>query len=96
MLKHLMLLLDIFSVYRILILNNFYFNAFALDAKAQGFDPDYTIADGAAGLRAGQQVALGDTPCHGDEFHIQHPCETLANLLGRLTKGAATRRQGCD
>jgi len=64
-----------------------------LDAKAQGFAPDYTIADGAAGLRAGQQVALGDTPCHGDVFHIQHQCETLANLLGRLAKGAATRRQ---
>jgi len=31
MLKYLMLLLDIFSVYRILILNNFYFNAFALE-----------------------------------------------------------------
>jgi len=64
-----------------------------LDAKAQGFDPDYTIADGAAGLRAGQRVALGDTPCHGDVFHIQHQCETLANLLGRLAQGAATRRQ---
>ena len=64
-----------------------------LDAKAQGFDPDYTIADGAAGLRAGQRVALGDTPCHGDVFHIQHQCETLANLLGRLAKGATTRRQ---
>ncbi len=34
MLKHLMLFLDIFSVYRILILNNFYFNAFALPAWA--------------------------------------------------------------
>jgi len=64
-----------------------------LDAKTQGFDPDYTIADGAAGLRAGQRVALGDTPCHGDVFHIQHQCETLANLLGRLAKGTATRRQ---
>jgi cell division protein ZapA (FtsZ GTPase activity inhibitor) len=26
-------------------------------------------------------------------FHIQHQCETLANLLGRLAQGAATRRQ---
>ena len=64
-----------------------------LDAKAQGFDPDYTIADAGAGLRAGQRAALGDTPCHGDVFHIQHQCETLANLLGRLAQGAATRRQ---
>ena len=64
-----------------------------LDAKTQGFDPDYTIADAGAGLRAGQRAALGDTPCHGDVFHIQHQCETLANLLGRLAQGAATRRQ---
>jgi hypothetical protein len=64
-----------------------------LDAKAQGFNPSYTIADAGSGLRAGQRVALGDIPCHGDVFHIQHQCETLANLLGRLAQGATTRRQ---
>jgi hypothetical protein len=37
--------------------------------------------------------SLGDIPCHGDVFHIQHQCETLANLLGRLAQGATTRRQ---
>src|SRR5450631_417497 len=41
----------------------------------------------------GSRAALGDTPCHGDVFHIEHQCETLANLLGRLAQGAATRRQ---
>ena len=41
-----------------------------LDANGQGFDPDHTIADAGQGLRAGQNAALADTPCHGDVFHI--------------------------
>ncbi len=52
-----------------------------LDAAQQGLDPDYTIADAGQGLRAGQKAAWGDTPRHGDVFHIQHQCENLANLL---------------
>jgi len=44
-------------------------------------------------LRAGQQAAWGDTPCHGDVFHIQRRCEGLANTLARLAKGAASRRK---
>src|SRR5208337_4140344 len=39
-----------------------------LDANAQGFDPDHTIADAGQGLRAGQNTALARTPCHGDEI----------------------------
>ena len=42
-----------------------------LDVMAQGFEPDYTIADGGSGLRAGQKAAMPETPCHGDVFHIQ-------------------------
>jgi len=64
-----------------------------LDAAAQGLRPDYTIADAGQGLRAGQQAAWGDTPCHGDVFHIQRQCEGLANTLARLAKGATSRRQ---
>lgn len=41
-----------------------------LDAQEKGFNPDYTIADGGTGLRAGQRDAFPDTPCHGDIFHI--------------------------
>jgi len=63
-----------------------------LDAAAQGLDPDYTIADAGQGLRAGQRAAWGDTPCHGDVFHIQHQCEGLANTLARLAKGATSQR----
>jgi hypothetical protein len=67
-----------------------------LDANAQGFDPDHTIADAAQGLRAGQKAALGDTPCHGDVFHIQQQCESLANVLTRVAKGATSRRKALD
>jgi len=64
-----------------------------LDAAQQGLDPDYTIADAGQGLRAGQKAAWGDTPCHGDVFHIQHQCDGLANTLARLAQGATSRRR---
>ena len=35
----------------------------------------------------------GDTPCHGDVFHIQRQCEGLANTLSRLAQGASSRRK---
>ncbi len=62
-----------------------------LDAAAQGLRPDYTIADAGQGLRAGQRAAWGDTPCHGDVFHIQRQCEGLTNTLARLAQGAAAQ-----
>ena len=64
-----------------------------LDAAERGLRPDYTIADAGRGLRAGQQAAWGDTPCHGDVFHIQRQCEGLANTLSRLAAGATSRRK---
>jgi len=64
-----------------------------LDAAEQGLRPDYTIADAGQGLRAGQRAAWGDTPCHGDVFHIQRQCECLASTLQRLAEGAASRRR---
>ncbi len=64
-----------------------------LDAASQGLKPDYTIADAGQGLRAGRKAAWGETPCHGDVFHIQHQYEGLANTLSRLARGARSRRQ---
>ncbi|MGH2415341.1 MAG: hypothetical protein ACRDEA_16965, partial [Microcystaceae cyanobacterium] len=64
-----------------------------LDAIEQGLNPDYTIADAAKGLRAGQKAAFDETPCHGDVFHIQRQCENLANILYRRAQGATSRRQ---
>ncbi|MEO0378307.1 MAG: hypothetical protein AAF329_27665, partial [Cyanobacteria bacterium P01_A01_bin.17] len=59
---------------------------------AQGFDPDYTIADGGSGLRAGQKAVMPTTPCHGDVFHIQQQFEQVANGLARQAQGATTQR----
>src|SRR3954462_6839465 len=64
-----------------------------LDAAERGLRPDYTIADAGRGLRAGQQAAWGDTPCHGDVFHIQRQCGGLANTLSRLAASTTSRRQ---
>ena len=64
-----------------------------LDSAERGLRPDYTIADAGRGLRAGQEAAWGDTPCHGDVFHIQRQCEGLANTLSRLAAGATSRRR---
>jgi len=64
-----------------------------LDVAEQGLRPDYTIADAGQGLRTGQRAAWGDTPCHGDVFHIQRQCEGLANTLQRLATGATSRRK---
>jgi len=64
-----------------------------LDAAEQELRPDYTIADAGQGLRAGQKAAWGDTPCHGDVFHIQRQCEGLATTLSRLAHGATSRRK---
>src|SRR3954449_47113 len=58
-----------------------------LDAAERGLRLDHTIAD------AGQEAAWGDTPCHGDVFHIQRRCEGLANTLSRLATGATSRRK---
>jgi hypothetical protein len=64
-----------------------------LDAARQGLRPDRTIADAGQGLRAGQRAAWGETPCHGDVFHIKHQYEGLANTLSRIARGARSRRQ---
>jgi hypothetical protein len=64
-----------------------------LDAAGRGLRPDYTIADAGRGLRVGQQAAWGDTPCHGDVFHIQRRCEGLAGTLSRLATGATSQRK---
>ena len=41
-----------------------------LEASERGLCPEYTIADGGTGLRAGQELAWPDIPCHGDVFHV--------------------------
>lgn len=57
----------------------------------QGFGPDYTIADGGSGLRAGQKAVMPEIPCYGDVFHIQQKFEQVANGLAHQVQGAATQ-----
>jgi hypothetical protein len=63
-----------------------------LDAMAQGFQPDFTIADAGAGLRAGQKEVLPETPCHGDIFHILHQYKKVVNILSRQAASATSKR----
>jgi hypothetical protein len=68
-----------------------------LDAVDRGLAPTRTIADAGSGLRAGHQAAFGEeVPCHGDVFHIQHQCQSVANSLTRQAMGANTRRQDLE
>jgi len=67
-----------------------------LDVMEQGFKPEYTIADGGTGLRAGQKAVMPETPCHGDVFHLQHQGQSVVNSLVRQAMGATTRRQALE
>lgn len=62
-----------------------------LEPMEQGFKPDYTIADGGKGLRAGQKAVMPKTLCHGDVFHVQQQCQDLVNSLTRQVEGANSR-----
>lgn len=61
-----------------------------LDVRDQGFNPEYTIADQAKGLRAGQDIALPGIACHGDCFHLFYDVERLAGFLERRAEGCTT------
>ena len=52
-----------------------------LELVDQGFDPDATVADAGAGLRAGQALALPEVPCRGDIFHVLRDLEQLVGFL---------------
>jgi len=64
-----------------------------LDLSEQGLCLDYTIADGGKGLRAGQQAAWDDVPCHGDVFHAERDLGKLAFFLENSAAGCSTIRQ---
>jgi hypothetical protein len=60
---------------------------------AQGLQPDYTVADGGKGLRAGQALAWPEVPCHGDTFHA---AQELGRLSQRLDNRAYAAINACD
>ena len=61
-----------------------------LDLVEKGLQPDYTIADAARGLRAGQAAAWDDVPCHGDVFHAERDLAKLAFFLENRAAGCTT------
>jgi hypothetical protein len=52
-----------------------------LDSAQRGFAPRATIADFGTGLRAGQKLALGETPCRGDVFHALYEITPVVRYL---------------
>jgi hypothetical protein len=58
-----------------------------LEAQAQGFQPEATIADAGKGIRAGQALAMPEVPCRGDVFHILQTVQSLATFLENRAYG---------
>ncbi len=58
-----------------------------LDLAERGLNPEYTIADGGKGLRAGQAAAWPGVPCHGDVFHALREFGQLASYLENRARG---------
>ena len=54
---------------------------------------DYTIADAGRALRAGQQAAWGDVPCHGDIFHPEKSLHELCRFLAGRVAACTLARQ---
>jgi len=63
-----------------------------LDLQDKGLKPDYTIADGGRGLRAGQAEAWPGVPCHGDVFHALRDMGRLKTYLENRAYGTITAR----
>ena len=63
-----------------------------LELKDRGFQPDATIGDGGAALRAGQKLALPGVPCRGDVFH---PLYEFRKLLAYLERRAYQAMATC-
>jgi hypothetical protein len=63
-----------------------------LELQQRGFHPEATIADAGSGLRAGQALALPQTPCCGDVFHLlQSLTPVVTSLENRAYQAIATR-----
>lgn len=67
-----------------------------LDLAARGLHPDYTVADGGGGLRAGQALAWPGVPCHGDVFHGLRDLTRLSATLERRAYAAIAQRDALE
>ena len=59
-----------------------------MELSDKNLRPDYTIADGGTGLRAGQTLAWPSVPCRGDVFHALLEMGRLAVYLEHRALGA--------
>lgn len=59
-----------------------------LDLSARGLHLEYSVADAAQGLRAGQAEAMPGVPCRGDVFHAE-------SEMGKMTIYLENRAYGC-
>ena len=59
-----------------------------MELSDKNLRPDYTVADGGTGLRAGQTLAWPSTPCRGDVFHALLEMGRLAVYLEHRALGA--------
>jgi hypothetical protein len=67
-----------------------------LDLAEQGLHPDYAVADGGRGLRAGQVLAWPGVPCHGDVFHGLRELTRLNAVLERRAYAAIAQRDALE
>lgn len=63
------------------------------DLTEQGLKPDYVVADGATGLRAGQALAWPEVGCDGDVFHGLQTLTRLATTLEKRAYAAIDHRE---
>ena len=63
------------------------------ELTAQGLKPDYVIADGGTGLRAGQALAWPEVACDGDVFHGLQTVTRLATTLEKRAYAAINHRE---
>jgi hypothetical protein len=64
-----------------------------LELRERGLRVDYTIADAGSALRAGQQAAWGEVPCHGDIFHPEKSLHDLCLFLAHRAQRCTAARQ---
>jgi len=60
------------------------------DLQQQGFNPERVFADDGDGLRAGHKIALKNTPCDGDHFHIIRQLTNMRRFFRNRLKSAIT------
>lgn len=63
------------------------------ELQKKGFDPDRVIADTADGLRNGHKIALPNTPCDADNFHITKSLVELRQFFNNRRKSAISYRK---